>query len=63
MNCPECNKEIDDRGIVYHFQRSHNYYYPEMIAALFGKIDELEKRLKEAELTISKKWYMASTER
>ncbi|KKL47066.1 hypothetical protein LCGC14_1578430 [marine sediment metagenome] len=45
MNCPKCNEKIDHRGIVYHFQVSHNYYYPEMISILFDKVDELERTI------------------
>ncbi len=44
MKCPKCNEEIDHRGIVYHFNNTHNMSYDEMIAILFDKITEFEEK-------------------
>ncbi len=48
MNCPECNKKIDSKGIVWHFRRIHEYSEYVIIGILFDKIDELEKKFEKA---------------
>jgi hypothetical protein len=45
MNCPKCNEEIDDRGVIYHFKTAHNSGTEEMIGILFEEMDELNQRI------------------